>query len=359
MHEVSTILNPTIDVRPGEELDGARVDRFLKAHVEHLSGTPVIKQFPSGNSNLTYSIAYPNRPLVLRCPPRGTKPKSGHSMVREYRIMTALKPVFPTVPPTLLHSDDESVLGREFYVMDYVEGHVIHREIPPDWRFTAADCRRLCLHFWDRLIALHGVDYSAIGLADFGRAEGYVARQIHGWDKRFAGALTPDVDEYRDIRDWLMANIPAKDGGGAVLHGDFRIDNALLDPADPTRIRAILDWEISALGDPLMDLGNALAYWVEAGDPAEVKARASQPSLVAGMLTRSEILDYYADKTGRPVPDFRFYLAQGQFRLMVILQQIYYRYFHGETQDERFAAFRERIEALGRGCLTTIESGTM
>ena len=359
MQDVMTILNPTIDARPGEELDGARIDGVLKARIDGLTGTPVIRQFPSGNSNLTYSIAYPGRHLVLRCPPRGTKPKSGHSMVREYRIMTALRPVYPTVPPTVLYSDDESVLGREFYVMDYVEGHVIHREIPTDWHFAAADCRRLCLNFWDRMIALHGVDFAAIGLGDFGRPEGYVVRQIHGWDKRFTTALTPDIDDYRDIRDWLMANMPATDSGAAVLHGDFRIDNALLDPVDPTRIRAILDWEISALGDPLTDLGNALAYWVEADDPAEVKARASQPSLAAGMLTRAEILDYYADRTGRPIPDFRFYLAQGQFRLMVILQQIYCRYFHGETRDERFAAFRERIESLGRSCLRTIENGTM
>ncbi|PHR61370.1 MAG: phosphotransferase family protein [Robiginitomaculum sp.] len=341
-------VNPTIDLREGEAFDLDAVDRVLKQSIDGLSGTPVLKQYASGASNLTYALDYPERRLVLRRPPFGTKPKSGHDMYREYRVMTALKPAFPAVPDTLYYvNTPDSVLGAEFYVMERSEGHLIHKDIPKEWNWDEDKTRTLCHNFFDKLIELHQVDYKAIGLEDFGRPEGYVARQIHGWNKRYEKAYTPDVDAFEDVRDWLAANIPAKENSGAILHGDFRIDNLILDLDDPTKIVAILDWEISALGDPLMDLGNTLAYWIMPTDPAPIQMLSRQPSGAPGMLTRKEILAYYAEKTGADVNNFHFYYVYGIFRLAVIMQQIYYRYYHGQTKDDRFKTYGLMVNILG------------
>lgn len=349
-------LNQTIDMRAGEELTAATIDPILKERIEGLSGIPVIRQFPSGQSNLTYSIVYPEKRLVLRRPPFGTKPKSGHSMIREFRVMNALKPVFPAVPPTFFHiGDEDSVLGAEFYVMEEVAGYKLGRDFPETWPLDAAGNRALGFEFFDQLVALHKVDYSAIGLGDFGKPEGYVERQILGWNGRYEKARTPDVEEFRDVMDWLEANRPATEVGHAIVHGDYRLDNVILNAANPLQIDAILDWEISALGDPLMDLGNTLAYWIQDSDPENVRLMRMQPCNAPGMPTREEIVHYYSEKTGYDVTNFNVYLAYGVFRLAVILQQIYYRYYHGQTQNKHFARFKDQVNLLGNHARTVIE----
>jgi aminoglycoside phosphotransferase (APT) family kinase protein len=340
-------LNPSTDVRQGEALDWTALDAYLRDHISGLDGQPEISQYPSGNSNLTYRMRYPSHDLVVRRPPFGTRPASGHSMIREFRVMNALKPVFPAVPITHLHCADEAVVGSEFYVMERADGHLIHKSIPPEWGFTEADTESLCRNFWDKLAELHQVDYQAIGLGDFGKPEGYIQRQVSGWNRRYQKSRTDDVDAFEDVQRWLDTEQPSKESGAAVLHGDFRIDNLILDRDDPTRIVAILDWEICALGDPLMDLGNSVAYWVEAGDPAFLQHLKMQPSDAPGMFTRQQAMSYYAEKTGTEVSDFDFYLVYGYFRLAVILQQIYYRYYHGQTRDKRFAGFGQAVQALG------------
>ena len=259
--------NPTIDIRAGEGLDISAVDAVLKSEISGLSGTPILRQYPSGASNLTYALNYPKRSFVLRRPPFGKKPKSGHDMFREYRIMRDLKPVFSAVPDVLYYSDDDSLIGAEFYVMEKVDGHIIHKTIPDDWAWGPRDIAALCETFFQKLIDLHQVDYAAAGLSDFGRPEGYVERQIMGWNKRFTQSWTDDVDKFDDVQQWLVDHMPVREMGTAILHGDYRIDNCILNREDPTQIDAVLDWEISALGDPLMDLGNTLAYWIEADDP--------------------------------------------------------------------------------------------
>lgn len=352
-------LNPTISVREGEELDLHAVDLCLKEQLGGLSGQPTLKQFPSGNSNLTYSIAYPDRELVLRRPPFGTKPKGAHSMHREYRIMEALKPVYPAVPEALYYTGDESVIGAEFYVMERVTGHVISSEIPPQWQFGEADTRKLCLAIFDKLIELHQVDFKAIGLEDFGRPEGYIKRQIEGWNKRYENVITDDVEAYEDVRQWLVDKMPAEESRHAILHGDFRIDNVILSPDNPFDVVAVLDWEISALGDPLMDLANTLAYWVQADDSEAMRSMVLQPSTAPGMLTRAELLDYYAEKTGANLDGFDFYAVYGYFRNAVILQQIYYRYFHGQTQDARFATFGFAVKTLCDHCRQLIAASSL
>ena len=351
--------NPTIDIRAGEELDISAVDAVLKSEISSLSGTPILRQYPSGASNLTYALNYPKRSFVLRRPPFGKKPKSGHDMFREYRIMRDLKPVFSAVPDVLYYSDDESLIGAEFYVMEKVDGHIIHKTIPDDWTWGPRDIAALCETFFQKLIDLHQVDYAAAGLSDFGRPEGYVERQIMGWNKRFTQSWTDDVDKFDDVQQWLVDHMPVREMGTAILHGDYRIDNCILNREDPTQIDAVLDWEISALGDPLMDLGNTLAYWIEADDPDTMQMMIRQPSAAKGMMRRQEVVDLYAAQTGADVSNFQFYYIYGIWRLAVIIQQIYARYKGGYTQDARFKNYGMMTNGLGQLARYKIASGTL
>jgi len=350
--------NPTVEVRKGEELDIPQVDAVLKVALPGLTGQPVVKQYASGASNLTYALDYPERRMVLRRPPFGDKPKSGHDMHREYKVMTALKGHIP-VPNTLYYTDDEAIIGAEFYVMDRSEGHLIHTEIPADWNWTAKEGRQLCENFFQTLVDLHTVDYNAAGLGDFGKPEGYVSRQILGWNRRWGKAWTEDIEKFKDVQQWLVDNMPETERGAAVIHGDYRIDNCILKQDDPTQIEALLDWEISALGDPMMDLGNTLAYWIEAGDPDFMKMTVRQPSQAAGMMTRQEILDFYAENTGADVSGFQFYYVYGIWRLAVIIQQIYARYYRGQNDNPRFKPYGEMTAALGNLARYKIKSGTL
>ncbi len=346
------------DVRAEDAFDVAAVDAVLKDAVPGLEGAPTVRQFPSGASNLTYLLSYPGRDLVLRRPPRGAKPKSGHSMIREYTITKGLKPVYPIVPEVFYYADDEtSVLGAEFYVMERVPGVLLNTDIPPEWGWSAQRNRELCENFWDALVDLHAVDYEAAGLADFGKPEGYVERQVLGWNARYEKALTDDADPFEDVRQWLADNRPATESGASVVHGDFRIDNMILDADDPRIIRAVLDWEISALGDPLMDLGACLVYWVEKDDPQGLRALKKQPSDAPGMFTRAEAVDYYAKKSGRQIDDITFYYAYGVFRLAVIAQQIYFRFYHKQTTNPAYAPFGPGARGLGEYCRNLIREG--
>jgi len=345
--------NPATHVREGEEIDAARVATFLKEKLTGLEGEMSVLQFPNGASNLTYLLVFDDRELVLRRPPHGTKAKSAHDMSREYRVQSGLKKGYPHVPDVLLYTDDESIIGSEFYITERVVGNLVLRDFPPEWGFSAEDGRKFCLSFVDRLIELHQVDYHAIGLENLGKPEGYATRQILGWNKRYVNARTDDAPDCEVVRNWLEERIPSE-SGACIIHGDFRIDNLIVDAQDPFNIIAVLDWEMATLGDPLMDLGNALAYWIQADDPAGLLSLRRQPSNAAGMLTRAEIAAYYAERTGAEIGDFDFYLVYGVFRLVVILQQIYYRYYHGQTKDERFAVMIEDVRELERWCLEII-----
>lgn len=357
--ETSADMNPTHPVRQGDEFDVAAVDAALKAAgIERLSGTPAVTQFPSGASNLTYALDYPDRSLVLRRPPTGTKPKSGHDMNREYTVMTALKGHLP-VPETLFYTDDESIIGAEFYVMDKTEGHILHTQIPKEWNWSEAETRKLCENFFQTFVDMHKIDYKAIGLGDYGKPEGYAERQVMGWEKRFARVVTDNIDPYEDLRKWIIDNRPKGETGAAIVHGDYRIDNCILNANDPTQIDAILDWEISALGDPMMDLGNTLAYWIEASDPPAMHMMIRQPSAAPGMMSRQEIADLYARETGADVSDIQYYYVFGIWRLAVIIQQIYYRYHVGQTDNARFAGYNKMTEGLAQLAQAKIDSGKL
>ena len=326
-------------IRSGEELDASLIDPYLKSHISGLTGQPVISQFPGGASNLTYLIEYPGHALVLRRPPFGQKAKSAHDMGREFRILNQLKDAFPYCPTAYAHCTDLTLIGAEFYVMERVKGVILRADLPGELSMTPQDTRRLCHSFIDTMVELHQVDYTACGLGELGKPDGYVRRQINGWCERYEKALTPDAPRWEAVKTWLQLNMPADHPKPAIVHNDYRFDNVILDAQNPMQIIGVLDWELTTLGDPLMDLGNTLAYWIQADDPAPVQLMRRQPSHAPGMLTRRQFVDYYAERSGIQIDNYDFYYTYGLFRLAGIVQQIYYRYYHGQTQDKRFAQF--------------------
>jgi aminoglycoside phosphotransferase (APT) family kinase protein len=327
------------EVRAGEELDLASVDGWLRGIDPGLEGgLPEVTQYSGGASNWTYRLRYRNRDLVLRRPPAGTKARSAHDMGREYQIQKALRPAFPTVPAMVGRCQDPAVLGCDFYVMERVEGLIPRARLPPGLSLSAAATARLCENVLDKLIELHRVDFRAVGLEGLWRGPGYARRQVDGWCERYLKARTWNVPSYGYVRAWLEEHTP-EDVGACVIHNDWRFDNVVLDPADPTRVIAVLDWELATVGDPLMDLGSALAYWVEAGDNPFFRMTRRQPTHLPGMFSRAQVVEHYLSRTGLRPASWTFYEVFGLFRLAVIAQQIYYRYFHGQTRNPAFKRF--------------------
>ena len=228
---------------------------------------PEVRQFPGGASNLTFELSYPTRRLILRRPPHGTRARSAHDMGREYAIQAGLAQDFPYVPAMLARCEDTRVIGTDFYVMAKIEGLILRADPPPDFDLDAAATRRLSTSFVDLLVELHQVDLERTGLVAFGRGDGYVERQVSGWTRRYEQARTPDAPAYDRTIAWLASEQPA-DVAGCLIHNDFRFDNVVLAPDDPERIVGVLDWEMATVGDPLMDVGGALAYWAQADDDA-------------------------------------------------------------------------------------------
>lgn len=342
-------------VRDEDAFDVQRVvDWLSRHHVDlgtSLAADVVVRQFAGGASNLTYSVRTPTRDLILRRPPSGKKAAGAHDMAREYRIQAALAEPFGLVPRMVALCEDESVIGSPFYVMERVEGVIPRRELGID--LSPESTRDLCLNALDVLIRLHQTDPGV--LADLGKGQGYVERQVVGWSARFRAARTPDVGDFEPVMAWLAEHRP-NDVATCVIHNDFRFDNLVLRADDPTRVAAVLDWEMATLGDPLMDLGGSLAYWVQADDDEFFAAFRRQPTHLPGMLTRAEVVEHYCAAMGFTLSpgQWRFYEVFGLFRLAVIAQQIYYRYFHGQTTNEAYAIFGPAAAYLETRCLALI-----
>jgi aminoglycoside phosphotransferase (APT) family kinase protein len=332
-------------VRPSEGIDVVRLSPFLRSNLG-LEGEVEVLQFPSGFSNLTYLLRVGGTEIVLRRPPFGSKPKTGHDMAREHTVLEALKGAFPYCPKPLLLCEDESVIGCPFYLMERVRGIIVRREFPRELALSPDDIGVLFRRLVDVHVELHSVDYRAVGLGDFGKPEGYVERQVAGWSERYRRARTPDVPDCEGIMGWLEKNRPADSGRGCIIHNDFRLDNLVLDEKDPLQIIGVLDWEMATIGDPLMDLGASLAYWVERDDPPEIQAMSMVPTNAEGAPTRAEVVKHYSATSGIEIGDFSFYYCYGLFRLAVIVQQIYYRSYHGQTEDSRFSHLNHWVGAL-------------
>ncbi|BDU19181.1 phosphotransferase family protein [Dyella sp. GSA-30] len=352
MSELRDQLRP---VREEDAFDVARIDSFLKAHIDGLEGAPKVAQFPGGASNLTYLISYADRELVLRRPPAGAKAKAAHDMLREARIMAALRGSYPYVPAILARCDDAAVIGSDFYAMERLRGSILRRDLPAELGLDAEGVRKLCVTFIDRLIELHRIDVTQAGLHDLGKGEGYIARQVSGWSERYRQAMTEGADACEDVMAWLAANQPPRDNASCIIHNDYRFDNVVLAPDDPLRVIGVLDWEMATIGDPLMDLGGSLAYWVQADDDPVFQSFRRQPTHEAGMLTRREVIAYYGQQSGLDVSAFGFYEAFGLFRLMVIIQQIYRRFALGQTSNPQFAGFGDAARDMGQRCRHVIQ----
>lgn len=353
-------IDRTKAVRAGEELDSEKLSAFLAQHglAQHgLAGPLTVEQFPSGHSNLTYLIRTGARELVLRRPPFGSKVKSAHDMGREVRILSRLHAVYPKAPLPLAYTDDEAILGAQFYVMERIRGRILRRAIPPD--FTPSIARALSEAAIDGLVELHALDYAAAGLADLGKPAGYVVRQVTGWAKRYQDSKTDDIPEVDAIARWLTERMDAASNASraALIHNDWKYDNLVLD-AELTRIIGVLDWEMSTIGDPLMDLGTTLSYWVEPNDPEELKMFAFGPTYAPGSMTRVELVERYAQKTGVTF-DPLFYFVFALFKNLVVAQQIYYRYQQGLTKDERFAMFIVGVRLIAGQATRAMERGTI
>ena len=331
--------DPAGEVREGEELDAAAVHQFLLERVPGLKGEIVIQQFLGGHSNLTYLVKIGEKEMILRRPPFGTKPKTGHDMHREFKVLSALNPVFKYAPKPLAYTDDTSIIGCPFYVMERVLGYVLRRD-PPEWlKISPEQARRLAFRHIEVLHELHSLDYKAVGLGDLGNPDGYCRRQVEGWCERYRRARTPDVPDCEDHMKYFLENIPAESNLIGIVHNDFRFDNLVLNPNDVTDILGVLDWEMCTVGDQMLDIGCTVAYWVQKDDPSEIDKMRQTSTTLEGMPTRRELVDYYRELSGSKLENFNYYYIFSVFRLLVILQQIYYRYYHGQTKDERFKIF--------------------
>jgi aminoglycoside phosphotransferase (APT) family kinase protein len=329
-------IDKTQPIREGEEFDLVKVEAFLKDSIPGLQGKLTVEQFPGGHSNLTYLLKIGDREMVFRRPPFGRKAKTAHDMGREYRIQKALKPFFSYCPEPLAYTEDESIIGCPFYVMERIRGIILRKDLPKGLTFTPAEARTLCEKLMDVYVELHAIHYNQVGLETFGKPEGYVKRQVGGWSERYRNARTDDAPDFEIVMTWLQEKMPGESGTVSIIHNDYRFDNVVLDPHEPLKIIGVLDWEMATIGDPLMDLGGALAYWVDRDDPPNMQAIRMVPTNLEGMMTRKELTGRYAEKMGIPVAHIDFYYCFGLFRLAVIAQQIYYRFYHGQTKDERF-----------------------
>ena len=353
---MSTI-DQSSQIRKGEELPVEPLYDYLNARLPNLSAPLIVEQFSAGFSNLTYLLRSGDRELVLRRPPVGAKIKTAHDMSREYRILSHLYPVYPKVPRPLLFCDDESILGAPFYVMERVTGIILRAQRPTGLDLAPALMRRLSQAFIENLAEIHELDYEAAGLGELGSPQGYVKRQVEGWTKRYFNARTDDVPAIEKLAEWLHQNLPPDSVRPGLIHNDYKYDNLVLDPDDLGRVIAVLDWEMATIGDPLMDFGTSLGYWVETNDPEEWQRYGFGLTSLPGSFTRTELLDHYTQRTGRRIDDPVFYFAYGLLKIAVIVQQIYFRYQKGLTRDPRFASLGALVKACGDLAQRAIQRG--
>ena len=340
-----SLIDEAAAIRRGEELEVAALEAWLLAHLPGTHGPLQVAQFPSGFSNLTYLLTLGDLELVLRRAPPGAAVRGGHDMGREYRLLAALHPVWDKAPEALAWCEDAGVIGAPFYVMRRVRGVVLRGRVPPGLALDADGFAQLSGNFARELATLHHVDLQRAGLDAFGHGEGYGRRQIEGWTQRYTAARTPDSPDLDALSAWLAQRLPAEHAP-VLIHNDFKYDNVLLDPDAPTRILAVLDWEMATVGDPDYDLGTSLAYWAEADDPGNLRRFGT--THLPGNLDRNGLIGAYEHASGRRIDDPVFLFAYGLFKLAGIMQQIYARYRRGSTEDPRFAG----LIALVHDCAT-------
>ncbi len=343
-------------VRAEERLDVGRLRPFLRDALGPDEPLEVL-QFCGGHSNLTYLVRAGAREAVLRRAPLGATVRTAHDMRREYTILSSLQGVYPKAPRPIAFCEDEGLVGARFYLMERVRGVVLRGTAPPSGiALPPALMRALSTALVDDLAALHAVDVSRGPLATLGRPEGYVARQVAGWTERWRNARTDDAPDLDEVIAWIERHRPGE-SGAALVHNDYKYDNLVLDPADPTRIRAVLDWEMATVGDPLLDLGTTLGYWVDPDDADDVRALPFGPTALPGGLSRRDLVARYAEVSGRAAGDVLFHYVFALFKIAVIAQQIYKRFREGHTTDPRFAALAVWGGVLGAQAGRALDKG--
>ncbi len=337
--------DPSKEVRKGEELNIPNLTAFLKENGITNTSDLEVRQYPGGYSNLTYLLKTPDREFVLRRPPIGTQVKRGHDMGREYKVLSRLHKVFPKAPEAFIFTDDPDIIGAPFYLMEKVEGIILRVKEVKKRNIPAADFATIADSWLDTFAELHQADYQAAGLANLGRPEGYVERQVRIWSEQYLKAKTDEVPVAEKVMNWMKENQPEQ-YQFSLIHNDYKYDNIVFADDQWKKVRAVLDWEMCTIGDPLMDLGTSLGYWVTASDPDIMKGGLPSPTIFEGNPSRAEVVALYEKKSGRPADDLIFYYVYGLFKIAVIAQQIYYRYKKGFTKDERFAQLNQAAALL-------------
>jgi len=340
-------------IRPGEQLDWPALVEWLRERLPacdvpglDVTRQPVIAQFPGGHSNLTYLVRFGDVDIVVRRPPLGPVAPTAHDMAREFRWLSAMHRVFPLAPRPYLLCEDVSVVGSIFYAMERRCGLVVRAEEPAAVANPAAR-RRISEALIDTLADLHAIDVAEQGLGGLGKPAGFVERQVRGWTDRWQRSQTTPLPEMDALAAWLRDHLPGDPPAPSVVHGDFKLDNVMLDPDDVGRVVAVFDWEMSALGDPLVDLGILLAYWGPTAPPEQRDALTTVTDR-PGYLTKDEMIARYGERSGRDLSRIRYYEIFAVFKIAVVIQQIYYRYVNGQTSDGRFATFDARVAYLAR-----------
>ena len=352
---MTAVLDQPAAVRPEASFDVAALAAWLRERVGGLDGEPELLQFGRGYSNLTYLVRFGAREIVVRRAPPGVQIKSAHDMGREHRILSALAPVWGKVPRPLAHCADASVIGTPFYAMERVGGVILRARVPEGLVLDAPTMKRVSEAACDTLAEIHGIDWRAAGLGDLGKPDGYVERQVRGWADRWRKARTDDVPQVEKLGAWLEEHRPSE-SGATLVHNDYKYDNIVLSP-DLARVVAVLDWEMATIGDPLMDLGTALGYWIEADDPPVFQVTVFGPTNRPGNLTRVQFAERWSRATGRDASNVLFYYAFSLFKLAVVAQQLYKRWVDGLTKEERYAMMLEGVRAVASSALVAIDKG--
>jgi len=351
------VVDKAVEVREGEELNRETLEPFLREQLGFPDGEFDLTQFPGGHSNLTYLVKIDETEMVLRRPPFGSKVKGAHDMNREYTILSKLNPVYSPAPKPLLFCDDQDILGCDFYVMERLNGMILRNARPEIQGLTAEMVAHTCTAMAANLADLHMVDWQSIGLESLQKKEGsFMQRQVDGWTKRYAGSKTHDITLIDQVLKWCLDNVPEV-SGAVLIHNDYKFDNVILDATDSSRIVGVLDWEMSTIGDPLFDLGVALGYWVNPGEPDGISTTQCFIYDEPGSITRRQFAETYGERTGFDVSNMNYYYVFAMIKLAVVLQQIYYRYHHGMTTDERFAGMIQGVKLLAERSAVFIDRG--
>lgn len=347
----------TIEVRKGEELPIESLINFLRLSVPEVdSDELVIEQFGAGHSNLTYLLRVGNWEGVLRRPPHGPVAANAHDMEREYTFLKYIDPFYSAAPKPFIFSDDESIIGSPFFIMERKKGIVLDTEFPPSMDYEPAIGERLSSLMVDKLVELHDINYEETDLKDISKPNGFMERQVHGWIRRYERAKTEEVEGLDKLITYLRANIPTNDEA-TIIHYDYKLNNAMFNESLDEMI-GLFDWEMSTVGDPLADVAVALSYWIQGDDNEVLKYGLGKPpvTVMDGFYTRDEFISEYAKRSGRDLSNIHYYLTFAYFKLAVIGQQIYYRYKQGQTSDPRFAQLNVLVKNMLQQALNTIES---